>query len=185
MKMIKTEIVIAAGGIITETGIGFLTKESLANKMGVERKILYPFFKKDADILIFLLLNLKHEIKILISDAELNKKPPEIELQLLFESMHNFFTQKPYYLTIVLNIEQDKMGNRVQGLLISIKTMIGNYLLKIIDKGKEEAIFKTDRTPVTLANSILGSFRSFMNQQNKIEKMVSDLKMIRENPDFF
>lgn len=183
MKMIKTEIVKAAGWIITEHGIGLLTTESLATKMGVDRKMLHPFFKKDSDILIFLLLNLKHEIKTLINEAELNKKPPEIELQLLFESMHNFFTQKPFYLTLVLNIEQDKMGNRAQGILISIKTIIGNYLLKIIDKGKEEAIFKTDRTPVTLANNILGSFRSFMNEQNKIEKMVSDLKMIRENPD--
>ena len=181
--MIKTDIVEAAGRIITEAGIDTLTTEGLATKMGVDQKTIYTWFKRDADILIFLLINLKHEIGILVNDAESNKKSPEEELQLLFESMYSFFTQKPYYLTIVLNIEQDKMSKRALEILISIKTVIGNYLLKIIDNGKREAIFKTNRTPDTLTDNILESFRSFMSQQNMLDKMVRDLKLIRDNPN--
>ncbi len=184
MKNIKSEIIKAAGGIITEAGTGFLTTESLAAKMGVDHKILNSYFKSDADILIFLLLKLKQEIELLINDAGSNNRSAEEELQLLFESMFNFFTRKPYFLIIVLNSEQDKMCDRAQEILISIKTVIGNYLLKIIDRGKKDEIFKAKRTPDILATSILESFRLFMNQQNKLDKIARDLKMIRDNPNF-
>ena len=184
METIKAEIVNAASQIVTEAGIEFLTTESLAAKMGVDYKIIHNHFKRDADILNFLLINLEHEIKILINDAKSSKKSPNDEIELLFESMFTLFIKKPYYLSIVTSIEEGKMSNRTQESLKSIKKVISNYLAKIIDKGKREEIFKTKRAPNTLVNNILWSFRSLMNQENIMNKLVRDLKMIRENPDY-
>lgn len=185
MEIIKKDIVDAAGTIVTEAGIGFLTTEGLATKMGIDYKILYNYFKSDADIMVFLLINLNHEIKTLVNEAESNNMSPEVELKLLFENVFNFFIKKPYYLAIVLSLEQDKTGDSTRKILINIETVIRNYLLDIIDKGKKEEIFKTKRTPATLANTILRSFRSLMNQENLMNKMVRDFRRVREDPDAF
>lgn len=183
METIKEEIVDAAGKIVTEAGIDFLTTENLATKMGVDSKTLHNHFKSDAAILNFLLITLKREIKILITDAESSNKSPADELELLFENIFNLFITKPYYLTIVVSVEEGKMGNRTKTRLKSIKKVISIYLTKIIDKGKKEEIFKTKRSPNTLVDNILVSFRSFMDQENMMNKWIRDLKMIRENPD--
>ncbi len=184
METIKAEIVDAAGKIVTEAGIDFLTTENLATKMGVDYQTLHNHFKNDAGILNFLLISLKQEIKILINDAESSKKSPDDELELLFESMFSLFIKKPYYLSLVISVEEGNMGNRTKRSLKSIKRVISIYLTKIIDKGKDGEIFKTKRAPNVLVNSIMGSFRSFMNQENLMNKLVRDLKMIRKNPEY-
>ena len=184
METIKADIVEAAGKIVTEAGIDFLTTENLAAKMGVDYQTLHNHFKNDAGILNFLLISLKQEIKILIKDAESSKKSPDDELELLFESMFSLFIKKPYYLSLVISVEEGNMGNRTKTRLKSIKKIISIYLTQIIDKGKKEETFKTRQSPNTLVDNILGSFRSFMNQENMMNKLVNDLKMIRENPDY-
>lgn len=183
MKLIKTEIAEAAGKIISESGLDALTIEELSKKLEIDQEILYIYFKNNADILIFMLLNLEHEIRILINDCETSNLSSEVELQLLFENMFNLFNKKPYYLSIIFNIEGNEIVDKNHEILIRIKEEIDEYLLKIINRGKEEAIFTTKQTPRTLVNTILVSFRSFMSQQNIINKMVKDFKKIKENPD--
>lgn len=184
MELIKTEIAEVAGKIISESGLDALTTEELAKKMRIDHEILYIYFKNNVDILSFLIQNLEYEIRVLINDLETKNVSPEKELQLLFENMYRLFEQKPYYLSIIFIIEDKEKADRGHEILISIKSTINKYLLKIINQGKKETIFKTKQTPWTLVNNILGSFRSFMNQQNIINKMVRDIKKLRDNPEY-
>lgn len=184
MKLIKTEIEEAAAKIISESGLDALTTEELAKKMEIDQEILYIYFKNNADILIFMLLNLEHEIRLLINNLATSEVSSEKELRLLFENIYKLFEQKPYYLSIIFNFEGNEKDSRGHEILIRVKSSIDKHLIKIINKGKEEAVFKTRQTPGTLVNNILGSFRSFMSQQNIINKMIKDLKKIRDNPDY-
>ena len=184
MRLKKTEIAEAAGKIISESGLDALTTEELAKKMEIDHEILYIYFKNNADIPIFMLLNLENEVRVLINDSETSNLSSEVALQLLFENMFNLFNEKPYYLSILFSIESNDIVNNNHEILIRIKESIGKYLLKIINQGKKDTIFKTKLTPGILVNSILGSFRSFMSQQNIMNKMVRDFKKIRDNPDY-
>lgn len=183
MRLIKTEIEEAAGKIISESGLDALTTEELSKKMEIDQEILYIYFKNNDDILTFMLLNLEHEVRDLINVSETSNLSSEVELHLLFENMFNLLNKKPYHLSILFSIEPNDIVNKNHEILIRIKESIGKYLIKIIDQGKQDTIFKTKLTTRILVKRILGSFRSFMSQQNIIHKMVRDFKKIRDNPD--
>jgi AcrR family transcriptional regulator len=183
MELTSAEIVEAAGNIIIESGLDALTIEKLSGRIEVEDEAISSYFKDDADILLFMLHNMEIEIKELINNSGVNVVTAEEEFQQLFRNLYLLFNHKPYYLIIILNIDDKEKGTTDHENLIRIKAIIEKYLLKIINQGKNDQAFKTKRTPGVLVNTILKSFRSFMSHENSINKMIKDLKTLREKPE--
>ncbi|MCB9013028.1 MAG: hypothetical protein H6539_03220 [Bacteroidales bacterium] len=179
MKFKTSDIVESAGKIIEESGITVLSIETLAGEMKVDQSFLYSYLKKDDDILILLLLSLENEIKQLIKDARTESGAPEEKLQLLFEKIHKILKLKPYYLSVIFSTELKEKDAESQNALFRIKISVRSYLLEVINQGKNKEVFKTMRTSRSLVNNILGSFRSFMNEQRLINKMVKDLEILK------
>jgi len=179
MELNTTDMVAAAGKIINESGINSLSIEELAGEMKIDNSLLYPYFKKDDDILMLLLQSLEDEIKQLVSDTGTVYKSPEENLQLLFKNMHELLKLKPYYLSLIFFVESKEKNTVLQKTLLRIKIYVKTYLLEVINHGKRETVFKTRQTSRSLVNNILGSFRSFMNEQRLIAKMVKDLEILK------
>jgi AcrR family transcriptional regulator len=172
-------MVAAAGKIINESGINSLSIEELAREMKIDHSLLNPYLKKDDDILVLILLSLETEIKQLINNTRSSDGTSEEELRLLFENMHKLLKIKQYYLSVIFFIESKEMNSELQNALLRIKISVKAFLLEVINHGKEETVFKTKLASGSLVNNILGSFRSFMNEQRLINKMINDLEILK------
>ena len=179
MELKKTDMVSAAGKIINESGINSLSIEELAGEMKIDQSLLNPYLKTDDDILMLLLLSMEDEIKQLISYPGTVDMSAEEDLQLLFKNMHELLKLKPYYLSVIFCVELMEKNTVLQKALLRIKIYVKTYLLEVINHGKKETVFKTRQTSRSLVNNILGSFRSFMNEQRLINKMVKDLEILK------
>ena len=93
--------------------------------------------------------------------------------------MHELLKLKPYYLSVIFHTELKEKESELQKVLLRIKISVRTYLLEVINQGKEETVFKTRQTSRVLVTNILGSFRSFMNEQRMISKMVKDLEILK------
>ena len=82
--------------------------------------------------------------------------------------MHELLKLKPYYLSVIFSTELKEKNTELQKVLLRIKISVRTYLLEVINQGKKETVFKTRQTSRSLVNNILGSFRSFMNEQRLI-----------------
>jgi AcrR family transcriptional regulator len=183
MKLKTTDIVEAAGRIIIESGTDSLSIEELAGEIGINTSLLDSYFEKDDDILMLLLKSLENDIKQLIIETRTVDRSPEEDLQLLFQNMHELLKRKPYYLSIIFSTEVKEKNTGLQNALLRIKISVKTYLLEVINNGKKETVFKTKRTSRSLVNNILGSFRSFMNEQRLTTKMVKDLEILKDIKD--
>ncbi len=147
--------------------------------MKIDHSLLNPYLKKDDDILMLLLLSLENDIKQLIIETRTVDRSPEEDLQLLFQNMHELLKLKPYYLSVIFSTELKEKNSELQKVLLRIKISVRIYLLEVINQGKKETVFKTRQTSRSLVTNILGSFRSFMNEQRLITKMVKDLEILK------
>lgn len=179
MELETTDIVEAAGRIIIESGTDSLSIEELAGEMRINTSLLDSYFEKDDDILMLLLKSLEDDIKQLIIETRTVDRSPEEDLQLLFQNMHELLKLKPYYLSVIFSTELKEKNSELQKALLKIKISVRIYLLEVINHGKKETVFKTRQTSRILVTNILGSFRSFMNEQRLINKMVRDLEILK------
>lgn len=93
--------------------------------------------------------------------------------------MYKLLRNKPYYLSVIFSTELKDKTTGLQIALLRIKISVSTNLLNVINHGKKETVFKTRQTSRSLVNNILGSFRSFMNEQRLINKMVKDLEILK------
>lgn len=183
MELLKSNIVGVAGKIIQKYGIKSLTVEELGREIEIDNSLLNPYFKNYDDILLLIILDLENEIKQLINDPLTSVESPEEEFQLIFENIHKLLENKPYYLSVIFFTETTEKNSELQNALLRIKLSVRTFLLEIIDDGKRETVFKTKLTSKALVNNILGSFRSFMNEQRITARMVKDLEILKEIND--
>jgi len=179
MDFKTTDIFEVAGKIIIESGTDTLSIEELAVKMGINISLLDSYFQKDDDILMLILKSLEDNINQLIIKTRTVDRSPEEDIQLLFQNMHDLLELKPYYLPVIFSTELKEKSSELQVVLLRIKLSVRTYLLEVINQGKKETVFKTRLTSRTLVTNILGSFRSFMNEQRMVNKMVKDLEILK------
>lgn len=179
MELKTMDLVEAAGRIINESGINNLSIVQLAREMKIDESILYPYFKEDEDILMLLLVTMGDELNQLITETRVEGTLPDQELRLLFENIHHLLEIKPYYLSAIFFIQLKENNTALQNTMVRIKIDIRSYVLEVINRGKNDMVFKNKMSSKSLGNYILKSFRSFMNEQRKYAIMVKDLERLK------
>ncbi len=183
MVLRRTDMVKAAANIIRESGIDGLSVKNMAFEMKIEYDLLLTYLKNDEGILTLLLASLENEFKQLTRDMISTNRSPEDELRLLFERIYKLFNDKPHYLPIIFSTELKERDAANQVVLTRIKTDLRGCLTKIIKNGKSETLFKNKLTARYLTRNILGSFRSLMNEQRIVAKMVKDMEALKNGED--
>ncbi|MDO9256979.1 MAG: TetR/AcrR family transcriptional regulator [Bacteroidales bacterium] len=175
----REDIIDAAGSIILQSGINALSIEELELKMGISHQELSSYFSKDNDIHILLLNHLEHEIQQLIKNVATSNLSPDEELQNLFKSLNKLFDQKPFYLVLIFARDLAEKDSEIPLILNRIIKRAENFLLHVINKGKQENIFQAGTKSRYLVNRILVSFRLLMNEQRVTETLVRDIALLK------
>jgi len=175
----REDIIEAAGSIILQSGINALSIEELELKMGISHQELSMYFSMDKDILIMLLNHLEHEIQQLIKNVAASNLSPDEELQNLFKSLNKLFDQKPFYLVLIFSRDLVEKNSEIPIILNRIIKRAENFLLHVINKGKQENVFQAGIKSRYLVNRILVSFRLLMNEQRVAEALVRDIALLK------
>ena len=183
MEPIESDIEKAAGFIIEEAGINALTIDALNHKMSISKDNLLNYFKCDEDILKFLAQRLENEIQKLINNLAAIHHEPEKELVDLFKNLYDFYNRKSYFLELMFADVIHENNSAVQAIILGIRKAVGNYLTQILEQGKKTGVFNSQMSTRNQVESILYRFRFFMSDIPMTHKMISDLKMLRENEE--
>ncbi len=179
MKTNNTQILGIAAGIIQNSGLAALSIQKLAEKLGVNREELDShFLDKDDDIILIILLALENDLILLIRKIKNKHTTPEAELKLFFKGLYSLFLQKTYYLSILFDKDLHQRDNEIKTAIRRIKVLSVKYLTDLIEEGKDTNTFKTPLSSRFLAHSILANFRSIMNDEQRMNEMIIELKNI-------
>jgi len=181
MEPTESAIVMAAGFIINDKGVNGLTVNTLARKMGITQRELSYYFRKDDDIIKYMLTSLEKEIKKLIDNLVSMRHTPEDELQKLFKTLYDFFNRKSYYLELMFPDAIPEKDTVIQGTLWRIRKTVQDYLMQILQQGMNTGAFINKVEVNRQVKFILNSFRQFMGDQRLANKMIRDLKILRES----
>jgi AcrR family transcriptional regulator len=183
MEPIESDIEKAAGIIIEEAGIIALSVDALNRKMNISKDKLLIYFKRDEDILKFLAQRLENEIQKLINNLVAIHHEPEKELVDLFKDLYDFFNCKLYFLELMFADIIHLNTSALAAIIIRVRNNIKNYLIKILEQGKETGVFNYHLNTSKEVDSVLNRFRFFMSDIPMTHKMIIDFKMFRENEE--
>ena len=182
MKTNNTQILDPAAGIIQDSGLAALSIQKLAEKLGVNREELDShFLEEDDDIILIILLALENELILVIRNIKNKHTTPEAELKLFFKGLYSLFLQKSHYLSVLFDKNLRQRSNDVKRAIRRIKVLAMEYLTELIQEGKDTNTFKTTLSSKFLAHRILANFRSIMNDEQRMNEMVIELKSIENN----
>jgi AcrR family transcriptional regulator len=179
MNSEKEDIIEAAGRLVLQSGIHELSIEELELKTGISHAELSMYFKSDKDFPIMLLISLETKIMQLIKDVAISNLSPEDELQALFRNLNKLFDHRPFYLVLIFDKHLSERDSVIPVILKRIIKRVENFLLQVINKGKQENIFLAEVKTRYLVNRILVSFRSLMNEQRLAESLVRDIAQLK------
>lgn len=164
IKTRQLEIITAAGEILTESGIAGLTTKRLAAKMGFAESALYRHFTGKEDVMVTMLQYLAADMDKRLNDCLVNINEPELQLKEVFNNQFEFFKKNPHFLVAIFSdglLEESKLINDAITQIMAVKR---KYLLQIVKKGQEEAVFKDTVSVDDMVHIIMGSFRLQMLQ---------------------
>ena len=175
LKERQLEIIIAAGKILNEEGIQYLTTKNLAEKLGVAEGTLYRHFKSKDDILQKMLEFVEKDIQrrlLVLEESDAN----EIDkITSFFQSQTQFILAHPYLLKIIFS-EAITIAQSQSMHHIKIMLMIKKTLESMLSKGQKNKTVRKDISSEILAHIIMSSFRlllmkwMLMNQAFDVKK---------------
>ena len=185
MNLEIEDMIEAAGSLMLQSGINELSIEDLELKMGISRTKLSMYLKSDKDIPMMLLISLEAKIMQLINNVSISNLSPEDKLQDLFKNLNKLFEQRPFYLVLIFDKHLAERDSEIPVIMKRILKRAENFLLQVINKGKQEHIFQAEVKTRYLVNRILVSFRLLMNEQRLVESLVRDIAQLKSksNPD--
>lgn len=183
METKKTEIIENAAQIIMNSGLENLTIHNLANELNVDKKELYDLFSRDEDILVKIFNSFEHELNEFIQEISNRSENPAKEFNTFFKSLYNLFLKKPYYLSIIFDKRLDKRDDQIKKSILQMRDIIESYLTRLIDSGKKHNSFKTKTSTTLLVNKILIEFKQLMKDEQYLNEMVHELKILKKSND--
>ncbi|WP_142531849.1 hypothetical protein [Saccharicrinis carchari] len=179
MRIDNNTIIEKAREIVGRHGTKGLSVVRLARELDVGENDLLPFITKDDDVFLLLLLDLEANFIKLTRELSHENQSPDIELQLFFRRLYFIFEKNPHYRSIIFDDSLYRKNKNIAKTFMRIRDSVEYYLSKIIDEGKREKRFKTKQSTQLLVNSIILSFRSFVEDEHLINEMIRELQTLR------
>ena len=170
------DIIKAAGRIMVHSGIPGLTMDALRQEPEIAGKKLVREIENESELIELLLHDFERKLKALVLGIAAQKESPDKEIGLLFKSLYDLFKRNQWYLDLVFDPEIRVRCKKAEDIILGVKRMARNYLIRLIQNGKKEELFATTESTHALVNEILESFRAMMNDWQLAEKMIKDIK---------
>lgn len=179
----NTDVINTAGRIIVVSKTKGLSINTLLKEPELKGKNFLKNFKDEEDIYEILLLNFEIELVELIVNISKENNRPDVEIELLFKKLYTLFKAKPWSLLLIFDYGLQERYKWFANTIFRIKKLAHTYLTKLIERGKDEKVFKTSQNTNLLVKGILVSFRSLMNDYQLGNKMINDLKKFQSTQD--
>jgi len=175
----QTEIIEAAGKILTSSGVSGLTIKNLAKEMGFSESAIYRHFKSKEEIIVAMLNYLADDIDKRLSDLNKPVEPDE-QFKFLFREQFRFFSLNPHFVVAVFSdglMEESQLINTNILKLMNVKI---KHLMPIIMEGQQKGSFTNALTTDELMHIIMGTFKLQMFKW-RIANFEFDIKRNGEN----
>jgi AcrR family transcriptional regulator len=175
----QTEIIEAAGKILTSSGVSGLTIKNLAKEMGFSESAIYRHFKSKEEIIVAMLNYLAYDIDKRLSNLNKPVEPDE-QFKSLFREQFRFFSLNPHFVVAVFSdglMEESQLINKNILKLMNVKI---KHLMPIIMEGQQTGSFTNAITTDELLHIIMGTFKLQMFKW-RIANFEFDIKRNGEN----
>lgn len=181
METTKSEISTKAAQILMQNGLKALTLPNLAVELGVSENQLSSDIKNVDDLILMLLMEFEVQINEYVQVITNHVESADDKFKLLFKGLYYLFMQKPHYLFLLFDKDLNTRDARVKECMSRIKNAAELCLTGVLNAGKRENSFKTKASTAVLVESILTSFRSLMQQEQRINEMALELKTVKSS----
>lgn len=154
----QSEIIEAAGKIITNTGISGLTIKNLSKEMGFSEAAIYRHFKSKEEIIISMLEMLAIEMDKRFGNID-SSLPPEERLKLIFASQFEYFKKHTFFVVAVFSDGLLEESQQINQQIYSIMQVKMKHLVPIIIEGQQTGVFTNKISTEEMVHIIMGSFR--------------------------
>ena len=181
METAKSEISTKAAQILMQKGLKALTLPNLAAELGVTENQLSRDIKNVDGLILMLLMEFEVQINEYVQVITNHVETADDKFKLLFKGLYYLFMQKPHYLFLLFDKDHNMRDDQIKECVARIKKAAELCLTGVLNAGKRENSFKTKASTAVLVENILTSFRSLMQQEQRINEMALELKTIKSS----
>jgi len=154
----QTEIIEAAGKIITNVGISGLTIKNLSKEMEFSEAAIYRHFKSKEEIILSMLKMLAEKMDIRFGEIDSSLTPVE-RLKQLFASQFIYFKSHTYFVVVVFSDGLFDESERINQRIHTIMQVKMKHLVPIIAEGQQKGVFTSEISTEEMVHIIMGAFR--------------------------
>jgi len=153
------EIIVAAGKILSASGVGGLTIKNLAREMGFSESAIYRHFDSKEDILVAMLNFLAEDMDERLNQVVSTLKSPKENLEAIFLDQFAFFSKNPHFVVAVFSDGLMEASQKINAAILHIMQVKMKHLMPVIMQGQQQGFFTNTITTEEMMHIIMGSFR--------------------------
>lgn len=153
------EIIVAAGKILSASGVGGLTIKNLAREMGFSESAIYRHFDSKEDILVAMLNFLAEDMDERLNQVVSTLKSPTENLEAIFLDQFAFFSKNPHFVVAVFSDGLMEASQKINAAILHIMQVKMKHLMPVIMQGQQQGFFTNTITTEEMMHIIMGSFR--------------------------
>ena len=155
----QTELLVAAGKILSCSGVQALTTKNLAKEMNFSESAIYRHFKSKEDIVIALLSYLANNMEKRYQEIQEKNLAPKKHLVALFSNQFMFFKEHPHFVVAIFSEGLIDGNKRLLEAIKNIMSVTMRFVLPILKKGQQTGAFRDDLEAEDLIQIVMGTFR--------------------------
>ncbi|MBV6442633.1 MAG: TetR/AcrR family transcriptional regulator [Haliscomenobacteraceae bacterium CHB4] len=153
------EIIVAAGKILSASGVGGLTIKNLAREMGFSESAIYRHFDSKEEILVAMLNFLAEDMDERLSQVISSQKSPTENLEAIFLDQFAFFSKNPHFVVAVFSDGLMEASQKINAAILHIMQVKMKHLMPVIMLGQQQGFFTNAITTEEMMHIVMGSFR--------------------------
>lgn len=158
----QLEIIVAAGRIMTDEGVGGLTTKKLSKEMGFSEAALYRHFSSKEKIIVAMLEYVAKRMDERYTFALSRNETPEQKFISIFQNQFTFFAQNPHFVVAVFSDGLLEASQLINQTILKIMAVKVKHLKPIISEGQKTSVFTNVITTDDLLHIVMGSIRLMM-----------------------
>jgi len=159
IKERQLEIIVAAGRILTTSGVSGLTIKNLAKEMKFSESAIYRHFNSKEEILIAMLNYLSDSMDQIQLKAIEKGKNPEEKFIALFNDQFSFFKMNPHFVVAVFSDGLMEHSKQINDEILKIMNIAMKNLMPVIMEGQQKGLFTNAITTDELMHIVMGTIK--------------------------
>ena len=162
-------ILLAARDEFAEHGLGGARVDRIAERADVNKRLIYYYFKSKDELFLAVLENAYADIREAENKLRLTDMPPSLAIRRLTEFTWDYYIAHPEFLTL-LNSENLHQGRHLamSSRIRDTNSPLIQTLAEILERGRQEEIFRGGVDPIQLYVSIAGMAYFFLSNNHTL-----------------